>query len=225
MSLGEPPTLYAHVSLTPARELHEKLLLRNETTKKLHIENIYRESPEATHNLETWSTSPDIQTALPNIKRVVGTRFTQKYLDNRYNPSYAHTRLPPRPSAGATPITPTSPPRRVVSDFKAFGSTGGSATSVFDAPILKTGPGGGMFGVAGKSPESQRMRISRGFGNGMDDDSGDEDEAGTSAQQWAFSKDAISLDQVGVAASRDDNVLILFQAKRIAIQSAWRSRG
>ena len=181
-----------------SRELHEKLLLRNETTKKLHIENIYKESPEATHNLEVWSTSPDIQTAKPNIKRVIGSRFTQKYLDNRYNPSYAHTRLPPRPGAASTPISPTSPPRRVVSDFKAFGSTDGpkSASSVFEAPILKTGPGGGMFGMAGKSPESQRMRTSRGFGGGMDDDGGDEDEFTTSAQQWAFSKDAIGLDQV-----------------------------
>ncbi|KAF8809215.1 hypothetical protein BYT27DRAFT_7254731 [Phlegmacium glaucopus] len=34
-----------------ARELHEKLLLRNKSTKKVIIESIYKESDEAKHNV------------------------------------------------------------------------------------------------------------------------------------------------------------------------------
>ena len=53
-----------------ARELHEKLLLRNESTKKLVVENIYRESPEATHNVQVWSTAPNLAAARPLLKKV-----------------------------------------------------------------------------------------------------------------------------------------------------------
>lgn len=53
-----------------ARELHEKLLLRNESTKKVVIENIYRESPEATQNVQIWMASPNILSARPQLKKV-----------------------------------------------------------------------------------------------------------------------------------------------------------
>lgn len=53
-----------------ARELHEKLLLRNESTKKLVVENIYRESEEAKHNVQVWQNSPDLATARPQLKKV-----------------------------------------------------------------------------------------------------------------------------------------------------------
>lgn len=53
-----------------ARELHEKLLLRNENTKKLVIENIYRESEEAKHNVEVWTHAPDLASARPLLKKV-----------------------------------------------------------------------------------------------------------------------------------------------------------
>jgi len=53
-----------------ARELHERLLLRNESTQKLVVENIYRESEESKHNVKVWSEAPDIQSARPHLLRV-----------------------------------------------------------------------------------------------------------------------------------------------------------
>jgi len=53
-----------------AKELHEKLLLRNESTKKVVIENIYRDIPEAQQNIQVWINSPNIATARPQLKKV-----------------------------------------------------------------------------------------------------------------------------------------------------------
>lgn len=53
-----------------ARELHEKLLLRNESTKHIVIENIYRDIPEAVHNVQVWLAAASIQDAKPQLKRV-----------------------------------------------------------------------------------------------------------------------------------------------------------
>lgn len=53
-----------------ARELHEKLLLRNESTKKVVIENIYREIPEAFQNVQVWINAPNIAAARPLLKKV-----------------------------------------------------------------------------------------------------------------------------------------------------------
>ena len=52
-----------------ARELHEKLLLRNESTKHVVIENIYRDIPEAAHNVQVWLAAASIQEARPQLKR------------------------------------------------------------------------------------------------------------------------------------------------------------
>src|SRR4051812_26454927 len=66
-----------------AKELHEKLLLRNESTKRVVIENIYRELPEAMHNVQVWMNSPNIQAARPQLKKVRQPcyRFMNKYFD------------------------------------------------------------------------------------------------------------------------------------------------
>ena len=53
-----------------ARELHEKLLLRNESTKKVVFENIYRESAEAKHNVQVFSEAPNLTAARPLLKKV-----------------------------------------------------------------------------------------------------------------------------------------------------------
>lgn len=53
-----------------ARELHEKLLLRNESTKKVVIESIYKESEEAKHNVAVFSQAPSLAEARPLLKRV-----------------------------------------------------------------------------------------------------------------------------------------------------------
>lgn len=108
------------------------------------------------------------------------------------HPSGSGSPSPPR--FGSPPgATPTSPPRKVVSDFKAFGATSSAGDrkplSVFGAPMLPTGPGGGMFGAMGRTPAiNGGMRGSR----ADDDDDDDDDDGGAS-----FKRDAISLDQVG----------------------------
>ena len=53
-----------------ARELHERLLLRNESTKKVVIESIYRESEEAKHNVNVYMNAPSLAEARPLLKRV-----------------------------------------------------------------------------------------------------------------------------------------------------------
>jgi hypothetical protein len=53
-----------------ARELHEKLLLRNESTKKVVIESIYKESPEATHNVAVFTHAASLHEAKSQLKRV-----------------------------------------------------------------------------------------------------------------------------------------------------------
>jgi phosphoenolpyruvate carboxylase len=54
-----------------ARELHEKLLLRNENTKKIVIESIYKESEEARHNVEVFTHANHLTEARPLLKRVI----------------------------------------------------------------------------------------------------------------------------------------------------------
>ena len=53
-----------------ARELHEKLLLRNESTKKVVIERIYKDSDEARHNVEVFSQATGLALARPHLRRV-----------------------------------------------------------------------------------------------------------------------------------------------------------
>lgn len=53
-----------------ARELHEKLLLRNESTKKVVIESIYKDSEEAKHNTAVFEQAPSLTEARPLLKRV-----------------------------------------------------------------------------------------------------------------------------------------------------------
>jgi hypothetical protein len=53
-----------------ARELHEKLLLRNESTKKVVIESIYKDSDEARHNVEVFSRAPSLTEARPHLRKV-----------------------------------------------------------------------------------------------------------------------------------------------------------
>ncbi|KAA1136399.1 hypothetical protein PGTUg99_030556 [Puccinia graminis f. sp. tritici] len=117
-----------------AKELHEKLLLRNESTKQLIVEDIYRDSPEARHNVEVWSNAFDIQAAKPNLKRIIGSRFTDKYLQSRYSAasttaSSSAARIYPLPlpsrkkvGTGSTRrrTSTSSPSRQVISDFKVF---------------------------------------------------------------------------------------------------------
>lgn len=53
-----------------ARELHEKLLLRNESTKKIVIESIYKESEEAKHNVQVFAQAASLADARGHLRRV-----------------------------------------------------------------------------------------------------------------------------------------------------------
>lgn len=53
-----------------ARELHETLRLRNENTKKVVIESIYKESEEAKHNVNVFMMATALAEARPLLKRV-----------------------------------------------------------------------------------------------------------------------------------------------------------
>uniref|UniRef100_A0A8H7XZP6 VWFA domain-containing protein n=1 Tax=Psilocybe cubensis TaxID=181762 RepID=A0A8H7XZP6_PSICU len=194
-----------------ARELHEKLLLRNESTKKVVIESIYKESAEAKHNVAVFTQAPTLEDARPLLKRVHGTRFTEKYLQMRHNlsrssytsysspsyssPSITRASVPSSPiKSGAVP--PASPPRKVVTDFAAFGAP--KSASVFGTAVAST-----PFSLAGGKAAFGGMRIGAGR-SAFDDEDEDEDDG---RQKIELREDSISLDQ----------------ARRIAMQSAWRS--
>ncbi|KIM43096.1 hypothetical protein M413DRAFT_395981 [Hebeloma cylindrosporum] len=187
-----------------ARELHEKLLLRNESTKKVVIESIYKDSEEAKHNVAVFTQAPSLEEARPLLKRVHGSRFTDKYIAARHamnRASYAsyssspHTS--PRPShASPTKVAPSSPPRKVVTDFAAFGAP--KSASVFGTAVAST-----PFSLAGGKAAFGGMRIGAGK-SVFDEEEEDEDDR---KQKVELREDSISLDQ----------------ARRIAMQSAWRS--
>ena len=56
-----------------ARELHEKLLLRNESTKKVVIESIYKDSDESRHNIDVFSRASNLTEARPHLRKVRST--------------------------------------------------------------------------------------------------------------------------------------------------------
>ncbi|ORY24573.1 hypothetical protein BCR39DRAFT_546539 [Naematelia encephala] len=209
-----------------AQELHEKLLLRNEQTKQVALPDVYVEHENAKKNVTTWMSAQFVSDAAPDIIPVPVKRLTDKFRKNNFAAGFTYTpggRLPPRKTpisadAPPTPLTPStqerslspprtgasppmSPPRRIVSDFKAFGTSPdqSSSMSVFKAPMLSTGPGGGMFGSAGRTTSlNSGMRDSRRV---LDDDDDDDDDGP------ALKTDSISLDQ----------------ARRIATQAVFRA--
>jgi hypothetical protein len=192
-----------------ARELHEKLLLRNENTKKVVIESIYKDSEEAKHNVAVFTQAPTLAETRPLLKRVHGTRFTDKYLQARQSYSrntyysYAAPTIPSRPyelpsKRSSTGSPPSSPPRKVVTDFAAFGAP--SNASVFGTAVATT-----PFSLAGGKAAFGGMRS--GGGRGVYDTEEEEEDEESGRQRVELREGSISLDQ----------------ARRIAMQSAWRS--
>ncbi|BGP74002.1 hypothetical protein NBRC10513v2_007424 [Rhodotorula toruloides] len=177
-----------------ARELHERLLLRGEETKQLKFESIHRETEESRHNVRVFVEAASLEAAKPQLQKIRGSRFTEKYLQSRYNSSFARSipgassvlypTLPPRPgshpssTSSSLSTSPSSPPRRVISEFKPFAASSG--LSVADAPL--------------------------GLGN-ENQPSMSEDEVDKLAQSVELKFAGISLEQ----------------AKRITVASAWRT--
>jgi len=71
-----------------ARELHEKLLLRNESTKKVVIESIYRDSDEARHNVEVFSRSSNLAEARPHLRKVCHSQTPYSFSGTDTNPTH-----------------------------------------------------------------------------------------------------------------------------------------
>ncbi len=108
-----------------------------------------------------------------------------------------------------------SPPRKVVTDFAAFGAPANA--SVFGTAVAST-----PFSLAGGKAAFGGMRTGRGRGVFDDDDDDDDD----GRQKVELREDSITLDQVGVQSPLFwIRYLILLQARRIALQSAWRGAG
>ncbi|KAF8322588.1 hypothetical protein DL93DRAFT_1026162 [Clavulina sp. PMI_390] len=185
-----------------ARELHERLLLRNENTQKVVVENIYRESEESKHNVKIWSEAPDIKSARPHLLRIRGSRFTEKYLNTRYysgSRSSSSSIYPPIPPRSPT-FKSTSPSRKVVTDFAAYRgqpvahSMFGSAASA--QPTFGSPKGRTSFGrMRGASMDEE-----------VEEDTTTDDEPKEPVQRIGMAEGAITLEQ----------------ARRITLQSAWR---
>ncbi|KAJ8463132.1 hypothetical protein ONZ45_g17693 [Pleurotus djamor] len=190
-----------------ARELHEKLLLRNESTKKVVIETIYKESEESKHNVAVFMEAPSLAEAKPHLKRVQGTRFTDKYLQARQSysrPSYLSSYSPmskARPTPAVPSSPPASPPRKVVTDFAAFGAP--KTASVFGTKVASS-----PFSLAGGKAAFGGIRSPSGP-TSFDADDDDDDDGDGLKQRVELREGSISLEQ----------------AKRIAMQSAWRNTG
>jgi hypothetical protein len=53
------------------RELHERLLLRNEQTKQVHLPEVYVPHENSKKNIQTWMNSQFLSDAVPNILYVI----------------------------------------------------------------------------------------------------------------------------------------------------------
>ncbi|KZT55455.1 hypothetical protein CALCODRAFT_437201 [Calocera cornea HHB12733] len=198
-----------------ARQLHEALMLRNESTKKLKIESIYRTSEESAHNIAVWQQAQDLKSARPLLKKVSGSRFTDKYQASKYSSTkggiyhyssatssfspYAPS-LPPRggSSIETTMVTPPMTPIRSAATSPPSTNKFGEFAA-FSAPKTTMAPS--PFGASGAMPRrSLDMRDGSGFGRGMDDDDDDDDddERGGKAGGMSFEEDQISYDQVSL---------------------------
>jgi hypothetical protein len=125
--------------------------------------------------------------------QVHGTRFTDKYLQARqqfarssysYAPSFP-SRSPVRAPVSPKAATPGSPPRKVVTDFAAFGAPANA--SVFGTAVAST-----PFSLAGGKAAFGGIRS--GGGRATFDDDEEDDDGGR--QRVELREDSISLDQV-----------------------------
>ena len=86
-----------------ARELHEKLLLRNESTKKVVIESIYKESEEAKHNVAVFTQASSLEEARTMLKRVHSSLLTRSFGQAQSSIGIWHSIYGQIPSSPACP--------------------------------------------------------------------------------------------------------------------------
>ena len=144
--------------------------------------------------------------------KVHGTRFTDKYLQARQQFSrstYAYgPSLPPRspvkaPSSPKAIVAAGSPPRKVVTDFAAFGAPANA--SVFGTAVAST-----PFSLAGGKAAFGGIRSGGARATWDDDD--DDDDGGR--QRVELREDSISLDQVRKFPHIPSTLLIRFVDRR-----------
>ncbi|WFC99162.1 hypothetical protein MYAM1_001904 [Malassezia yamatoensis] len=190
-----------------ALELHEKLLLRNECTKQLVIESIYRESEEASHNVYIWSHAPDLITARPHIRKVIGSRLSQKYLDARKSKTSSSPAFHLSPVAPSTPRSPHSQSSmHTISEFTAFQARPGMRFA--------------------QEPKSDTQALSaQGYRQSASNDMDDDDDAFSYYEPVKDTPTAREVHYTGddgqLFAYREDQIS-LNQAKRLALQSVSR---
>lgn len=120
--------------------------------------------------------------------QVHGTRFTDKYLAARHAlnrstySSYSSFTSSPKISSSPKVVVPASPPRKVVTDFAAFGAP--KTASVFETAVAST-----PFSLAGGKAAFGGMQRARGHFE-------DDDEEDDGRQKVELREDSISLDQV-----------------------------
>ena len=128
----------------------------------------------------------------------MGTRFTEKYMQVRmhnarssysaYGGGYAPS-LPSRASDSRSALggLPSSPPRKVVTDFATFGAP--KSSTVFGTAVQPT-----PFSLAGNQAAFGSIRpTSR---STLDDDDDEEEEENDGRQKVLLREDPITLDQV-----------------------------
>ena len=126
----------------------------------------------------------------------MGTRFTEKYMQVRmhsarssysayggYAPSLPSRASDSRPLSGGLP---SSPPRKVVTDFAAFGAP--KSSSVYGTAVQST-----PFSLAGNQAAFGSMRTTN---RATIDDDDDEEEESNGRQKVLLREDPITLDQV-----------------------------
>jgi len=234
-----------------ARELHERLLLRNESTKQIHIESIYRQSDESLHNIRVWMTAPSIQDAKGHIKKVPGSRLSDAYMATRkastsYVSSSSFGAKPTVASAAALRSTVLgsgsrtsgagfggggggASGRKVVSEFSSFSASPGMSFSGQNAGAAGAGADPSTSPQIGVGGASFRARQD----NDMMDDDDDDDMGGAGGglnRGGAYDDDdddaplpPASLRQDGVVeVAGDDGQRVAFQQAPISLEQVRR---
>lgn len=218
-----------------ARELHSKLLLRQENTKQLYLESIYNESTEADHNCAVFAAAQSLSAAKPQLLQVSGTRLNASYLSTRkvntttFRPP---AMTPPRPAKRASAMRTTFDSYSVGPGLSASFSPA-SASAAGSTPGLAFSPTSPSAG--GSSIRAQRPQA---FFDSDDEDDIDADanvDIGADTHQDGSSDPplpvavSISSDAYQVAGADGQKLffgqgpLSLDQARRLAWQSARRS--
>ncbi|CAO1623229.1 unnamed protein product [Parajaminaea phylloscopi] len=229
-----------------ARDIHRSLLLRNESTKQLVVESIYRDSPESRHNIEAWSTAPDIKSAKPFIQKVHGSRLSDKFLASRHTSLSSYSPYP-RATSGtggsdtswnnlygsSKPSSPSftsgSTPR--LSSSSGSGDGFASRKVVSDFSSFSAAGRLSVSGSQGPRTGTAFYGGARDIGGNDDDDDGDEDDEQIGRKQGGKPLPvAVETDEGGLEVAGDDGSTLRFrmgaisldQARRLAMQSAYR---